>query len=256
MPNNLPVKRYNVIECNITRANMRSAIENARENIKNKTGGYVCFTNVHASVIGHQNLKFRSALNNSFMTLPDGKPLYWYARLKGLRDVGHVPGPDFMPTFIKHNHKTDIKHYFFGSTQEVLDKLSINLKQRYPEINIAGSFSPPFRALSAEETGEIIKKINALKPDIIWIGLGAPKQEEWMADNWEELRPALLMGVGAAFDFHAGTIQRAPPVFTKLGIEWLHRLSQEPKRLFRRYLVTNTLFIWYLISGSLKRNKN
>ena len=255
MLNNYPIKRYNVIECKITRANMDSAIDNVKQNIKDQTGGYVCFTNVHASVMGHQNLNFRNILNNSFMTLPDGKPLYWYAQLKGLRDVGHVPGPDFLPKFIKQTHKTKIKHYFFGSTQEVLIKLTKNLQSHYPEINIAGSYSPPFRELSTEENSEIIKNINNLKPDIIWIGLGAPKQETWMADNWEKLQPALLMGVGAAFDFHAGTIKRAHPVFTKLGIEWLHRLFQEPRRLFSRYLITNSLFLWFLLTNLFKHNE-
>lgn len=255
MQNNQPIKRYNIIECEITRANMESAIDNVKKNLKDHIGGYVCFTNVHASVMGHQNLKFRKALNNSFMTLPDGKPLYWYAKLHGLSDVGHVPGPDFLPTFIQQTHNTNIKHYFFGSTQAVLDKLTTNLKSSYSGINIAGSFSPPFRELSAVETDEIINNIKKTNPDIIWIGLGAPKQEEWMADNWEKLRPALLMGVGAAFDFHAGTIKRAPPIFTKLGIEWLHRLLQEPKRLFSRYLITNSLFLWFIFTNMFKRNE-
>jgi exopolysaccharide biosynthesis WecB/TagA/CpsF family protein len=234
---------------------MKMAIDYVRDNIMNKVGGYVCFTNVHASVMGRQSLEYRSTLNSSFMTLPDGKPLFWYAYLKGLRDVGHVPGPDFLPAFIKETHQTGLRHYFYGSTQKVLDALTRNLLAQYPEINIAGTYSPPFRKLSQDETSEIINNINHAKPDIIWIGLGAPKQEKWMEDNWSKLKPALLMGVGAAFDFNAGTIKRSPPIYTKLGIEWLHRLSQEPWRLFKRYLVTNSLFVWFLVIDVLKHNK-
>ncbi len=251
---NQPTKRFNIIECNISRVKMSSAIEHVKQNIEDKLGGYVCFTNVHVSVMGRQDTNFRSTLNGSFMTVPDGKPLYWYAKLKGLDDVGHVPGPDFLPAFVEYTKSSNIRHYFFGSTQEVLDKLIDNLKQNDPDIQIAGCYSPPFRALSLEETDEIINNITSSKPDIIWVGLGAPKQEYWMADNWKKLQPAILMGVGAAFDFHAGTIKRAPVIFTKLGIEWLHRLSQEPKRLFSRYLVTNSLFIWYLFTG-MNRSK-
>ena len=245
--------RFDVIGCRITRADMTSAIGHTTRRLQSGEGGYVCFTNVHASVTGRRDPAYRQALDHSFMTLPDGKPLYWVARARGLQDVGHVPGPDFMPEFIEHSRELGLRHYFFGSTPEVLDALTTTLRQHYPDIRIVGSHSPPFRALSKEENRQLVDKINAARPDIIWIGLGAPKQELWMNKHWRSLRPAVLMGVGAAFDFHAGTAKRAPAMFTRLGLEWLYRLVNEPRRLWKRYLVTNTLFVGFLIYDRLRR---
>lgn len=239
-------ERYDVISCRISRATMETAVTHTIDRVDSKRGGYVCFTNVHAAVMGRQDRAYRAALDNSYMTLPDGKPLFWVARLKKLSDVGHVPGPDFFPAFLERTADKGLRHYFFGSKPDVLSTLEKKLTALHPEMQIVGSYSPPFREVSREETKAMIADINRVQPDVVWIGLGAPKQEFWMADNWEALRPAILMGVGAAFDFHAGTVKRAPRLFTRVGLEWLYRLCREPRRLWRRYFVTNSLFIYFL----------
>lgn len=245
--------RYDVIGCRITRANMSSAIRETEARIQSGKGGYICFTNVHASVMGRTDENYLNALNGSFMTLPDGKPLYWVAHTRSLDDVGHVPGPDFMPRFIESTADLGLRHYFFGSTPEVLETLTEKLTENFPGIQIAGSFSPPFRQMSPDETAQVLQRIKDSAPDIVWIGLGAPKQELWMREHWEALKPAILMGVGAAFDFHAGSVRRAPGIYTRLGLEWAYRLCKEPRRLWKRYLVTNTLFIRFLLGDWIAR---
>jgi N-acetylglucosaminyldiphosphoundecaprenol N-acetyl-beta-D-mannosaminyltransferase len=185
------------------------------------------------------------------MSMPDGKPLSIVARLSNIKDMSQVAGPDFMLEMLD-KHRA-LRHFFYGSTEETLRLLGERLRERFPGLNIAGTFSPPFRSLQPQETNQITATINQAKPDIIWVGLGAPKQEYWMADNWEQLRPAILMGVGAAFDFHAGTLARAPEWMRMASIEWLYRLLQEPRRLWKRYLVTNSLFLYYLIIYAVSR---
>ena len=142
------VERYDVIGCCINRANIKSAVEEVLSRVSSGDGGYVCFTNVHCAVMANKDLQYRKILNESFMTLPDGKPLYWVARSRGLADVGHTPGPDFLPALLAVNHDPPLRHFFYGSRPEVLSKLVNNLQARYPGINIVGTHSPPFRRLS------------------------------------------------------------------------------------------------------------
>ncbi|MBQ6415673.1 MAG: WecB/TagA/CpsF family glycosyltransferase, partial [Butyrivibrio sp.] len=147
-----------------------------------------------------------------------------------------------------------VTHYFYGSTEETLTRLRENLEKKYPGINIKGMYSPPFRALSPEEDAEVVKRINDSGADIVWIGLGAPKQEKWMKEH-EGMINAVMMGVGAGFDFHAGTAKRAPLWVQKIGFEWLFRLFTDPKRLFKRYFATNIKFIWYSFLDRLRLKK-
>jgi N-acetylglucosaminyldiphosphoundecaprenol N-acetyl-beta-D-mannosaminyltransferase len=150
------------------------------------------------------------------------------------------------------------RHFFYGSTPAVLATLQVALLRLIPDLNICGACSPPFRALSEAEQQRDLQSIRESGAEFVWVGLGAPKQERWMAGNWQSLCPAILLGVGAAFDFHAGNVRRAPGVLRVLGLEWLYRLAQEPRRLWKRYLVTNSLFMFYLIldavTGSRKWN--
>jgi len=250
-----PVERYDVIGCSINCANIESAIGEVLRRVQDGTGGYVCFTNVHCAVMAHRDSQYRNIINTSFMTLPDGKPLYWVARSRGLAGVGHVPGPDLLPALLAIKHDPPLRHFFYGSRREVLAALVNNLKSRYSGIEIVGTYSPPFRPLSEQERRQVLDEILRAQPDIVWVGLGAPKQEQWMAENWHSLKPAVLMGVGAAFDFHAGAVKRAPSLFTRIGMEWAYRLASEPRRLWRRYLVTNSLFLCYLILGMVKKKK-
>jgi N-acetylglucosaminyldiphosphoundecaprenol N-acetyl-beta-D-mannosaminyltransferase len=212
--------------------------------LESDTGGYVCFSNVHTVVTAHRDDKLREITNNSLVTAADGKPLYIVGRMCGHECAGHVPGPDFMQYLLAEGGK--LRHYFYGSTQSTLDALINNITERYPQAVIVGAYSPPFLESRPGVSETALENICRVRPDIVWVGLGAPKQEYWMSRNWKKLRPAILMGVGAAFDFHAGTKKRAPFWYRKLGMEWLYRLCQEPARLWRRYTVTNTLFLYYV----------
>jgi len=224
---------------------MRSAIQSVLERVADKIGGYVCFSNVHTVVTSRKNLALRQATNDAFLSLPDGRPLSFIGRRAGYHAMEQVAGPDFMPALIAAN--SGLRHYFYGSTNETLAQLTQCLRRRFDTIQIVGTYSPPFRALSPSEQEAVLADIRASKPDVVWVGLGAPKQECWMAAHWQALKPAVLLGVGAAFDFHAGRVLRAPLWMRRAGLEWLFRLSAEPRRLFRRYLVTNLLFMYYML---------
>jgi len=237
--------RFDILDCKISVANTQSAIKAVGGRIKSGEGGYICFSNVHTLVTAKKDMCLRQSTNNSFLSLPDGKPLSVYAKLQGCADVSQVAGPDFMLHCIQAF--PDAKHFFYGSTQLTLDRLKENLILKFPEISIVGMFSPPFRELSRLELKEVQQVINLKAPDFIWVGLGAPKQEEWMMKNYTVLRPAVLFGVGAAFDFHSGLLERCPIWMQNSGLEWLYRLIREPRRLWKRYLITNTLFFYYLV---------
>lgn len=215
--------------------------------IREKTSKYVTYSNVHVVVTCKKDKRFRESINNAFIASPDGKPLKVVGRLKGAKCIEKCSGPDMMKQIIEMGLDKGYTHYFFGSTEDTLKKLNVKLKKLYPNIIIVGSYSPPFRQLTNKEDEQIVNKINRLSPDCIWVGLGAPKQELWMYNHRNVFKKGVMFGVGAAFDFHAGTLKRAPLWMQKSGLEWFYRLSKEPGRLWKRYFVTNTLFLWYLI---------
>jgi len=244
-------KNYDVIGCDIAALTMQEMVDTVLTRVQSKQGGYVCFTNVHVSVMTHDDAELKQIINSSFLSVPDGKPLYWVGKLKGLSNIEQIPGPDFFPRLLQTETPIPLRHYFYGGKQEVLDKLISNIKVNYPNVDIVGAYSPPFRELTETEIEAELMNIRASNADVVWVGLGAPKQEKWMAKHSEALKPAVLFGVGAAFDFHAGTVQRAPRWAQKLGLEWLHRLLSEPRRLWKRYFYTNTMFVVYLIRDML-----
>ncbi len=218
-------------------------------------GGYVCFCNVHTAVMARRDPGYRNILNNAFLCVADGKPICWAGRLGGDKEVQQVAGPDLFEDCFAASGRLGLKHYLYGGRPEVLAALVQRLQQRYPEAALVGWESPPFRPLTANEEQETLARIRKAGPDLIWVGLGAPKQELWMARHAECLQPAVLLGVGAAFDFHAGAVPRAPLWMRHVGLEWLHRLVQEPRRLFFRYAVTNSLFLWYLLVDFVGRRR-
>ncbi len=247
----MPVERFKVLECSISAVDMETAYQAVLDRIQSKEGSYVCFSNVHTVVTAKQDKALLDATNNAYIAMPDGRPLSIVGRWKGVSNVQQVAGPDFMPYFFEH--AKGIKHYFYGSTPETLEKLVANFSVLYPESIIVGVYSPPFRELTIDEIENDLKVIRRSGADIVWVGLGAPKQEYWMAEHWESLKPAVLMGVGAAFDFHAGDKPRAPEWMKKYCLEWFHRLCSEPGRLWKRYFITNTKFISYIILDALFR---
>ena len=204
-------------------------------------GRYVCLGNVHTTVTASEDAAYRAVQNGAVLTLPDGGPIAAYSR-RTYPQAQRVAGPDLFHAMLAQGVEKGWRHYFYGSSPETVEKLREVLPRRYPGIAIAGIESPPFRPLTAEEDAAAVARINAARPDFLWVGLGAPKQENWMAAHAGKI-DAVMLGVGAAFDFEAGTVARAPKWVQRIGMEWFWRLLQDPGRLFGRYLRTNTKFL-------------
>ena len=237
-------KKYcTILKTNINVTNMQDTIAYLSDNLEELRGQYICVSNVHTTVMAYRDEEYRNVQNSAAMALPDGKPLSIVSKRRGFIEAGRVPGPDLMPKMFELSETKGYRHYFYGSTEETLEKLKIQLQKKYPYLQIAGMYSPLFRPLTEDEDKEIIDKINEAKPDFVWVALGAPKQERWMYDHKDKIN-GVMLGVGAAFDFEAGTVKRAPHWMQELCLEWLYRIMQDPKRLIFRYLDTNFSFIW------------
>lgn len=240
-----------ILNTNIAVTDMNRTVKYLKDNLEELRGRYICVSNVHTTVMSFKDMNYRAVQNGAALALPDGKPLSVVSRRRGFKDAKRVPGPDLMLEMFK---QPGYRHYFYGSSEETLTKLREELLKKYPDINIVGMYSPPFRPLSDEEDATDIKRINDTNPDFIWVGLGAPKQENWMAAH-ENRVTGVMLGVGAGFDFHAGTVKRAPKWVQELCLEWFYRLLKDPKRLFKRYLSTNASFIWNTIREGHKVKK-
>ncbi len=207
--------------------------------------GYICVCNVHTVMASAEDPELRRALMGSSINVPDGQPLVWALNLLGHPLSDRVYGPELMARSCERAAQTGQRLYLYGGrNQGALVQLALNLRQRYPGIKIVGGYSPPHRPLGAEERAAVIKEINSSRADVAWIGIGVPKQEKWMAQMRADLRTPVLVGVGAAFDFHAGLVPQAPPRIQELGLEWAYRLAHEPRRLTRRYVRYNPRFVY------------
>ena len=233
----------NIMGVNIAAINMSWLIGFTKEYIKELSGDYLCVSNVHTTVMSYDDETYCAVQNGGIMAIPDGGPLSSVGRKRGFSQMERTTGPDYLKEILKISAKEGYRHFFYGSTEETLEKLKKHLELEYPGVQVAGMYSPPFRTLTVEEDAEIKEMMNESQADFIWIGLGAPKQERWMAEHQGQVE-GFMVGVGAAFDYLAGNIERAPMWMQKANLEWLYRLLQEPKRLFKRYFYTNTKFIW------------
>lgn len=207
-----------------------------------RSSRYVCITNAHSVVTGTDDSSFAQVLRAADMVTPDGAPVAWMMRHLGHAGQQRINGPDLMWRYMVQAAERGESIYLYGGTQATLNTLQAVLARRIPALKIAGAVSPPFRALTTEEDERAVAHINASGAGTVWVSLGCPKQERWMAEHRGRVN-AVMIGVGAAFDYHAGTISRAPQWMQGAGLEWLHRLASEPGRLWRRYLTTNTAFI-------------
>lgn len=221
---------------------MLTALALLDEHREDWRGRYLCLGNVHTTVTAHEDEAYRAVQQNAALVLPDGRPIAAYSRRHGWPQAQQVAGPDLFKQALRTGLAKGWRHYFYGGSPETVAALQKVLPERYPGIAIAGLESPPFRPLTVEEDAEAVARINAAKPDFLWVGLGAPKQENWMAAHAGRI-DAVMLGVGAAFDFEAGTVARAPKWVQDISMEWLWRLLQDPGRLFGRYLRTNTKFL-------------
>lgn len=199
------------------------------------------FCNVHMLVEAHDRQDLRDLLNAADLVAPDGMPLVWHHRASGLSS-GRVCGPDLMLALLDRGRAMGARHFFYGGVEGIAAELAKRMVKRYPGLRVVGVDAPPFRPLSPEEDGAAVERINAAEPDFVWVGLGSPRQEMWLASHRDRLAASALLAVGAAFDFHAGRRPRAPRLMQRTGTEWMFRLATEPRRLGRRYLSTNVRF--------------
>jgi N-acetylglucosaminyldiphosphoundecaprenol N-acetyl-beta-D-mannosaminyltransferase len=206
--------------------------------------GYVCVCNVHTVTASREDAELRAALAHSSVNVPDGQPLVWAMNALGHDLDSRVYGPELMARSCARAASSGLRFYLYGGrNQGALVQLALNLRQRYPGIKIVGGYSPPHRPLTEEETAAVADEINSSHADVVWVGIGVPKQEKWMAAMRDRLDPPVLVGVGAAFDFHAGLVPQAPPWLQDRGLEWAYRLAHEPRRLWRRYTRYNPRFV-------------
>ena len=225
---------------------MAQALETIERWVTHGEQHYVCITGVHGIMESQRDETLRQIHNRAGLVTPDGMPLVWLSRLHGLRYVERVYGPDLMLACCERSVERGYRHFFYGGGEGVAQRLSDRLQRRYPGLTVVGTYTPPFRPLGAEEDDAVVGEINAANPDIVWVGLSTPTQERWMNAHVGRLRAAVLIGVGAAFDFHAGLKKQAPRWMQRNGLEWLFRLGSEPRRLWRRYLRNNPAFVWHV----------
>lgn len=238
----------NILGVNIAAIDMEWALDYFKKYVKDLSGDYVCVSNVHTTVTSYEDSEYCDIQNGGIMALPDGGPLSHLGRKRGFHKMSRVTGPSLMGEIFNISEVNGYRHYFYGSTEQTLETLESRLQEKYPGLQIAGMYSPPFRQITEEEDEIIVKTINDTNPDFVWIGLGAPKQEKWMAMHQGKIQ-GLMVGVGAGFDYYADNIKRAPEWMQRNNLEWLYRLIQDPKRLFSRYLITNTKFLKLIVIG-------
>lgn len=238
-----------ILKTNINVTDMEKTISYITRNLEELKGNYICVSNVHTTVMAFRDKEYRKVQNSAAMALPDGQPLSIVSRMRGYRQAQRVPGPDLMPEILELSQEKGYRHYFYGSTEHTLEKLKNVLQARYPKLKIAGMYAPPFRPLTQEEDEEDVRRINDSGADFVWVALGAPKQEKWMYEHKDKVN-GLMIGVGAAFDFIAGTVKRAPMWMQSLCLEWIFRIMQDPGRMLPRYLSTNFAFVYYVCKES------
>jgi N-acetylglucosaminyldiphosphoundecaprenol N-acetyl-beta-D-mannosaminyltransferase len=235
--------RFNVLGTGVSALSLDAARELVLSIRGKNRQGYICHATAYGVNAAHTDADFRSALNGSWLTHPDGMPLVWLGRWHGHREVTRVYGPDLMAAVCDAGRTAGLTHYFYGGAPGVAEQLQAKLAARFPGLAVVGTFTPPYRELTPAEFSHLQADIAAKKPDIIWVGLSSPTQEKFMAKHWAELDAGVLIGVGAAFDFHSGRVAQAPRWMQRSGLEWLHRLGTEPRRLWKRYLIHNPLFV-------------
>jgi N-acetylglucosaminyldiphosphoundecaprenol N-acetyl-beta-D-mannosaminyltransferase len=228
----------------IAMTDYRGAIDAMDRMIETRDRGYVCAVAVHALTVGLDDPEMADALARATLVLPDGMPVVWAANLLGANLKDRVYGPELMLRYSDRCAERGHRVWLYGGRdQGSLVQLALSLRRRHPGINIVGGYSPPFREMTAEEEDALVDQVNAARPDVLWVGIGVPKQEKWMARMRGRLDVPVMCAVGAAFDFHAGRISQAPAWMQQRGLEWIYRIAQEPRRLLPRYLYFNPRFV-------------
>ncbi|MGB6091537.1 MAG: WecB/TagA/CpsF family glycosyltransferase, partial [Candidatus Binataceae bacterium] len=247
------ISRANILGVGVSAINLPIALDTIEDWIARREPNYVCVTGVHGVMESHRSSELREIHNRAGLVTPDGMPLVWLSRLMGFPEVARVYGPDLMLAICERSIARGWRHFLYGGAPGVPELLGRKLSEQFAGIEIAGMYSPPFRPLSATEDQDIVGRINDSGADIVWVGLSTPKQERWMAAHRAALNVPVLVGCGAAFDFHAGLKAQAPRWIQRSGLEWMFRLLSEPRRLGPRYLVNNPLFVGLIIRQLLRR---
>jgi N-acetylglucosaminyldiphosphoundecaprenol N-acetyl-beta-D-mannosaminyltransferase len=238
-----PIPRFNVLGVGISALDLTAARDAVRAALAERRKGYVCTVDARVVNLAAGDPALRARLNASFLNTPDGMPLAWLGRWQGNRAVGRVYGPDLMLAICEVTAVTGYTHFFYGGAPGVAENLRLVLMRRFPGLRIVGVKTPPFRPLTATEEAGLVSEIAVLRPDVFWVGLSVPERERFMAALLPRLDTTVMIGVGAAFDLLSGRIPQAPRWMQRSGLEWLFRLAVEPRRLWRRYLVNNPLFV-------------
>jgi N-acetylglucosaminyldiphosphoundecaprenol N-acetyl-beta-D-mannosaminyltransferase len=243
----LSLPHANVLGVRVSAVDLKSAVDLSDQWIRSARGsGYICASGVHGVMEAHADYDLRRVLNGATINLPDGMPMSWVGHLQGLRDMDRVFGPDFMMAMCRLSAERGYRNFLYGGKPGVAASLSETLQRKIPGLQVVGTYTPPFRRLTADEENEVLAQVRESRPHIIWVGLSTPKQERFMSQYVHFLQVPLMVGVGAAFDFHTGAIRDCSPWIKRAGLQWLHRLIQDPKRLWKRYLRNNPAFLWHI----------
>lgn len=225
---------------------MERALAQVEAAVGQEGKGYVCVTGVQGIMEAQMDPNLKRIINHSALTIPDGRPAVWVGWLRGAWQMRQVTGPDMMLRICGLSAEKGYTHFFYGGNDGVADELKAALSQRFPGLNVVGTYCPPFRALNAEEEADLIRRVAETKPDFFWVGLSTPKQEKFMDQYLPKLDTKLMFGVGAAFDMHTGRIKDAPYWMKVMGVQWMHRIYQDPARLWKRYFVNNPKFVYQI----------
>src|SRR5580698_4595813 len=235
--------RANILGVDVQTVNLPLAAEMLEAAVESGRGGYVCVTGVHGIMEAQRNSRFKKILDDALLVVPDGVPTVWVGRWEGFKNMGRVFGPDLMLEVCRRSVSSGHTHFLYGGMPGIAEELRENLERRFPGIHIVGTYTPPFRPLNRQEKTDLQNRLSTVAPDIMWVGLSTPKQELFMYENVRSLNCKVMVGVGAAFDIHTGHLNDAPDWVKNAGLQWLHRLCQEPSRLWRRYLFNNSAFL-------------
>lgn len=237
------VDRANVLGVGVSAIHLSQAVSLILRGIEHDERGYIPVTGVHGVMEAQRDPEFRRILNDAWLVTPDGMPMFWVGRLQGHREMDRVYGPDLMLDLFAATRDGAVRHFFYGGGPGVAEDLKAALEERFPGVCVCGTYTPPFRPLTAAEEAELSSQVEAARPHIVWVGLSTPKQERFMAATSGKWPVNFMIGVGAAFDFHTGRVAQAPRWMQRSGLEWFFRLTREPRRLWRRYLINNPIFV-------------
>jgi len=244
-----------ILNVPVSTINMEIAVKIIMQWVSERESNYICVRDVHGIMRAQEDPNLMNIHDQAGLVTPDGMPLVWIMRARGYKNCNRVCGADLVDSLCRASQHTGIRHYFYGGKAGVADRMAAELSRRFPGLQIAGTGMPPFRPMTKEEDRTTTENIASTGPDIIWIGLSTPKQEYWMRDHVGRIPGATLIGIGAAFDFYAGDVKRAPKWMHYSGLEWLHRLGSEPRRLWRRYLVLAPKFVALVVQNGLRNQK-